>query len=318
MSVTPTTPAPPVATGPTPQETQAIMSLINMYGLGELWSAVYSLLEKGYSDADQILNVISSDSSPEGKQYQDAFFKRFPAVKVQREQNQRRMAQGLPPIPEMSPSTYIATEQAYVDAVSDTDPALASSENITAWMTGAGDVGRAVSPKEVRDRIDIAREYIYGGINPEVRAELRDIYGLSDSDMLKYVLSTEKERETLASEFQRNARRANVGAQARTRGMALSTSLRDEIADSDSGNTFADTSGRFANVEYEADNYARLSAISGVNTSRDDLIREEFNLSGGSSTTKLKRRLSSQERARFSGSSAVGNNSLKVSGLGTQ
>lgn len=319
MSETTTTPAPPVApVGATPQEIQAVMSLINMYGLGELWAAVNTLLEKGYTDGDQILNIISTDSSAEGKRYQDAFFKRFPAVKVQRDENQRRMAQGLPPIPELSASEYIATEQAYIAAVSDTDPSLASAENITAWMTGSGNATRPVSPNEVRDRIEISREYMYSQVNPEVRAELRDIYGLSDSDMLKYVMSTDKEREQLRTEFDRNVRRANVGAQARTRGLALSTGLRDEIEAQGAGYTFGDTASRFANVENQADTYAKLSAMAGVNTGRDDLIREEFDLSGGSSTTKVKRRLASQERARFSGSSAVGNNSLRVSGLGTQ
>lgn len=318
MSTPTTGTTPAVPTGPDPVEVNAVLSLINQYGLGELWQGVYSLMEEGYTDADQILTIISTDSTPQGKQYQEAFFRRFPAIKVQREENQRRMNQGLTPIPEMSPTSYIATEQAYVDAVSDTDPSLASTENITAWMTGSGEYDRPVSPDEVRARIGVYRDYLYSPSNAEVRRELRDIYGLSEQDMLNYVMADETGREQLRLDFDRNMRRANIGAQARSRGMVLSNSLRDEIEASGAGFTYGDTASRFANVEYDADTYTKLSAMAGVNTSRDDLIREEFDLSGGASTTKLKRRLASQERARFSTSSAVGNNSLRVGGLGTQ
>lgn len=318
MATTTTTTTPAPVTGPDPVEVAAVMSLINQYGLRELWQGVYSLLEKGYTDADQILTIISADSTPEGRAYQDAFFRRFPAIKIQREENQRRRSQGLPPIPEMSPTTYISTEQAYIEAVADTDPSLATAENITAWMTGSGDYDRPVSPDEVRSRIGVYREYLYSPANAGVRKELREIYGLSEQDMLKYVLADENSREQLRLDFDRNMRRANIGAQARSRGIGLSNSLRDEIEAGGSGFTFGDTASRFANVEYEADTYAKLSALSGVNTSRDDLIREEFDLSGGATTSKLKKRLASQERGRFSTSSAIGNNSLRVSGLGTQ
>jgi hypothetical protein len=310
---TPTT-APTVS----PREEKAMLDIINSMGLGELWGAVYELLLDGFDDADTILRLISNDSSPAGKKYQDALFRRFPAMKIQREENQRRAARGLPPIAEMSASTYVAEERAYIEAVSDTDPSLASAENITAWLTGAGDINRPVSPNEVRARIEVARQYMYSPQNETVRNQLRDIYGLSDSEMLKYVLSNEREREQLSRDFEMNMRRANVGAQAANRGLGLSRSLRDEIAQADSGFSYGDTASRFANVERDADTYAKLSAMSGVNTDRDDLIREEFDLAGGVSTTKLKKRLASQERARFSGSSAVGNNSLRVSGIGSQ
>lgn len=309
-------PTPPPA--PTPSEINAVQSLINQYGLQDLWQGVYDMLLQGYRDADQILTVISSTDTPEGKRYQDAFFRRFPAIKIQRDENVRRRNQGLPAIPEMSATTYIATEQAYVDAVADTDPSLASTENITSWLTGSGDYERPVSADEVRARIGVYRDYLYSPANAGVRSQLRDMYGLSEQDMLKYVMSDETSREQLRLDFDRNVRRANVGAQAASRGIGLSSGLRDEIESSGAGFTYGDTASRFANVEYDSDTYAKLSALSGINTSRDDLIREEFDLSGGASTTKLKRRLASQERARFSGSSAIGNNSLRAGGIGTQ
>lgn len=293
---------------PTPAEIRAIETVIQSYGLMEIWQGVDKYLRQGYTDAADVLQMVSLDPD-----YETAFFKRFPAIKMIREENARRVARGEPIVPEISAAEYVADEYAYSQATRNLPGKWATTENITAWI--AGDV----APTEVKARIDLAKEYIDYNINPDVKAELRDIYGLTDEDMVDYVLSDPRRREVLQAEFDQRVKQATVGGAARSRGMNISQSLRDEIAaSSDMTSTFGQAATMFDNVENNADSYAKLSAISGINTSRDDLIREEFGLAGGTSTTKLKKRLASQERGRFSGSSAVGANSLRVSGLGTQ
>lgn len=293
---------------PTPAEIRAIETVIQSYGLMEIWQGVDKYLRQGYTDAADVLQMVSLDPD-----YETAFFKRFPAIKMIREENARRVARGEPIVPEISAAEYVADEYAYSQATRNLPGKWATTENITAWI--AGDV----APTEVKARIDLAKEYIDYNINPDVKAELRDIYGLTDEDMVDYVLSDTRRREVLQAEFDQRVKQATVGGAARSRGMNISQSLRDEIAaSSDMTSTFGQAATMFDNVENNADSYAKLSAISGINTSRDDLIREEFGLAGGTSTTKLKKRLASQERGRFSGSSAVGANSLRVSGLGTQ
>lgn len=289
------------------QEINAIEAVIRSYGLSELWTGVQDYIARGYTDANDILQMVSNDPN-----YQETFYRRFPAIKAIREENQRRVNTGQVPIPEITPAAYVSNEFAYAEATRNLPTNVATKDNITAWITNN------VSPTEVQSRIEVARDYIFADGNAEVRAQLRDIYGLNDSQMVDYVLADPRRQEELQAEFSRNMRRANVGAQAVSRGFELSRGLRDEIADQGSGYTMGDTASRFASVESEQDTYAKLSAISGINTSRDDLIREEFDLAGGTSTTKVKRRLASQERARFGGSSAIGNNSLSVGGLGTQ
>lgn len=293
---------------PTPAEIKAIETVIQSYGLMEIWQGVDKYLRQGYTDPADVLQMVSLDPD-----YEQAFFKRFPAIKIIREENARRVARGEPIVPEISAAEYVADEYAYSQATRNLPGKWATTDNITAWI--AGDV----APTEVKARIDLAKEYIDYNINPDVKAELRDIYGLTDEDMIDYVLSDPRRREVLQGEFDQRVKQATVGGAARSRGMDISNSLRDEIAaSSDMTSTFGQAATMFDNVESNADNYAKLSAISGINTSRDDLIREEFGLAGGTSTTKLKKRLASQERGRFSGSSAVGANSLRVSGLGTQ
>lgn len=301
--VTPTTPAEIDR-----DQAALIRSELEGYGLGALWDVVYGYLLDGYSDPEAIFRQIENDDN-----YKQLLYQRFPALENLRKENQSRAARGEPPIAVPSPAQYVQMERGYADALQGMPGDWATKANITQWISNG------VSVEQVDKRVTTAKDYIDYNLNPQVRAELRDIYGLSDADMLNYVLSDSRRQEELQAEFDVRMKQATVGGAANSRGISLSDSLRDEIASSsDSVYTFGQAAAGFEGVAGEADDYARLSAISGINTSRDDLIREEFGLAGASSTTKLKKRLASQERARFSGSSAVGANSLRVSGLGTQ
>lgn len=293
---------------PTVAEIRAIEAVIQSYGLMDIWLGVDKYLRQGYTDAGDVMQMVSLDPD-----YQKAFYARFPAIKNIRDENARRTATGQPIIPEISAAEYVANEYAYSQALRDVPGEWVTKENITNWISND------VAPAEIKGRVDLAKQYIDYDINPAVKAELRDIYGLTDAEMVNYVISDPRRREALTAEWDQRMKQATVGGAAESRGIALSNSLRDEIASSsDSVYTFGQAAGKFDSVDMESDTYAKLSAISGINTNRDDLIREEFGLSGGTSTTKLKKRLASQERGRFSGSSAIGNNSLRVSGLGTQ
>lgn len=301
--VTPTTPV-------TIDQDQAalIRSELESYGLGALWDVVREYLLDGYSDPEAIFRQIENDDN-----YKRLLYQRFPALENLRKENQSRASRGEPPIAVPSPAQYVQMERGYADALQGMPGNWASKANITQWISSG------VSVEQVDKRVATAKDYIDYNLNPQVKAELRDIYGLTDADMLNYVLSDPRRQEELQAEFDVRMKQATVGGAAQSRGLGISDSLRDEIASSsDSVYTFGQAAAGFESVAAEADDYARLSAISGINTSRDDLIREEFNLAGGSSTTKVKKRLASQERGRFSGSSAIGANSLRVSGIGTQ
>lgn len=301
-----TTPTPPVVIDQ--DQAALIKSELESYGLGSLWDVVYGYLQDGYTDSDVIFRQIENDD-----RYKQLLYQRFPALENLRKENQARAARGEPPVAVPSPAQYVQMERGYAEVLQGMPGDWASKANITQWISSG------VSVEQVDKRVSTAKDYIDYNLNPEVRAELRDIYGLSDADMLNYVLSDSRRQEELQAEFDLRMKQATVGGAANSRGIGVSDSLRNEIASSsDSVYTFGQAAAGFESVAAQADDYAKLSAISGINTSRDDLIREEFNLSGGSSTTKLKKRLASQERGRFSGSSAVGANSLRVSGLGTQ
>lgn len=291
-----------------PDQSALIRSELESYGLRALWDVVYEYLLDGYSDPEAIFRQIETDD-----RYNQLYYQRFPALQNLRKENQARAARGEPPLAVPSPAQYVQMERGYAEVLQGMPGDWASKSNITQWISSG------VSVEQVDRRVGTAKDYIDYNLNPQVKSELRDIYGLTDADMLNYVLSDPRRQEELQAEFDLRMKQATVGGAARSRGMGISDSLRDEIASSsDSVYTFGQAAAGFESVAAQADDYAKLSAIAGINTSRDDLIREEFNLAGGSSTTKLKRRLASQERGRFSGSSAIGANSLRVSGLGTQ
>lgn len=300
---------------PTPQEIAAVQQLLAQYRMTELFAAWESYMVRGYTNSETIAMAVSNDTTPlpNGKTYQQIYYERFPGVKRVREVNEQRIKQGLAPIPELLPAQYVIAEASYREALMDVDPRYANPDRIAEFMANN------LSPDRVTSRVKIARDYISSDMNPEVKKELRQMYGLSDQDMLNYVLGTEKDRDKLQDEFNIRESRANVGAAATTQGLTISESTRDQVASTaDAAGGFGQTNLQFANVAAQAESYRKLGAISGVKTSTDDLVADEFNLSGGNEARKMKRRLASQERARFDGSSGIGRGSLKRGGLGSK
>jgi hypothetical protein len=109
-----------------------------------------------------------------------------------------------------------------------------------------------------------------------------------------------------------------VGGAAVTQSVDLGAALRDEIAkmydstDSSYANTFASSTSKFATVGEESPLYVKLGALSDVSASSDELVREQFDLTGGVDVTAKKKVLASQERARFGGASGLGSTSLSA------
>ena len=282
---------------------QALSSMEGFFqtnGLMSLWGGVRSYVEQGYSDADTIMAILSRDAN-----YQQAYHNRFPAVKEIRALNAQRAAQGLPPRAEPSPAAYIALEAGYRQAlVGLPDGVWGRSEDIADWIVGE------VSVQEVADRVSTAKNYIYYDANDLVKEELRGIYGMTNEEMVSYVLDPDRALPQLEAEYERRKSQANVGAGARSQGVGLSELLRDEISQTQFGSTFDMSSQTFKSVANESVAYERLGKLAREETTQADLIREAFGISGSAEASNKKKRLASQERAKFSGQSALSKTSL--------
>lgn len=216
-----------------------------------------------------------------------------------------------------SEADYIKQEQSYIDALSTLGPAgnrYKTRDQFANWMRGD------VSPVEVQRRIDDASSYIYLDAPASVRDALRNMYGLSDQDMVSYMLDPDKVGKELELEFAQRKRRANIVGAAADSGMgALSRNVLDEIAESRYASTYGDAAMQFSSIATEAESWNKLADVSGDSKfSTDELAAEAFGTASGSETSKKKKRLASRERARFSGSSGLGGRSLATGGLGQQ
>ena len=276
---------------------QGFFQANNLMGL---WGGVDKYVRQGYNDYETILGIVSRD-----KAYQDAYFARFPAVAEIRAINAQRQAQGLPPRAEPTASAYVALEASYRQALYGLpDGMWGTTDDVAQWIING------VSPQEVEDRVVMAQNYITTDTNQYVRAELRDIYGLTDQEMVAYVLDPDRATTTLEAEYERRKKQANVGGGATAQGVSLDDLLREEIGDTQYGSTFDMSSQVFSGVAAESGAYERLGKLSRQETSQSDLIREAFGISGSADARNKKKKLASQERARFGGQSALSRTSL--------
>lgn len=266
-------------------------------GMEPFIAAMEKYVRAGY-EGDSIMVMIRNDP-----QYKAAWETRFAG-------NTARVQKGLS---ELLPAQYIEMEQSYKQLM------LRYGVPTTLFDTPddfAALIGNDVSAVEVNDRLAMASNYVNYSGNEEVKRQLRDLYGMTDGEMMAYVLDPTRTQDYLASESRRNMNRANVGGAAATQGVSVTAAFRDEIAKAyDSMNTdasFADASNKFGNVAAETPLYARLGALSAVEATSDELIREQFTMAGGAGVANKKRGLASQERARFSGQSGLGNTSLSA------
>lgn len=271
----------------------------NRNGMGAFLSGMEKYIRLGYS-GDEVMVMLANDAD-----YKAEWDKRFAG-------NIKRRDKGLT---ELLPAAYLEMEQGYKQLYLKYGVPDQLFDDASDF---ADLIGNDVSAVEVNDRLSQAAQFVNYSGNAEVKRQLQDIYGMTDGEMYAYMLDPERTQAYLESETKRNMHRANVGGAAATQGLSLASEFRDEIASmydaasSSYTSTFSDSTARFANVAKESPGYMRLAALSQEVASEGDLIREQFDLTGGAAITNKKRGLASQERARFSGSSGVGKNALSA------
>ena len=214
----------------------------------------------------------------------------------------------------MSEAEYIATERAYLQVL--------STAGLDKVYGNRADYGRfianEVSAQELAARVQIAKDYVNMYAPASVKQQLRELYGMDDTQMAAYVLDTsegkKKSLAALETEYTKRQAQAQVGGAAIDTGLGISTPLRDQIAEA--GYNYNQAMTGLGRAKTEADPYRRLGNLYGVATSTDELIQENFGLGGGAEATTKKKKLASRERAAFSGSSALSAGSLAANRIG--
>lgn len=255
----------------------AIMETLRAYGLESLAPTVLGFIQQGYSA--ETINVLIQNT--------DAYKQRFRA-------NESRRQQGLPVL---SPAEYLATERAYRQVMAAAGLPVGFYDDPTDFEKF---IANDLSPVEVQERVQAAYEAI-NSVDPEYRRVFEQWY--STGDLVAYLLDPDRATAVVT----RQHRAAATGAAARSAGMEVSRGLAEQIADT--GVTPDQARQGFVMAGEVAENTKRLSAIYGGEAYTDeDAAREVF--LGDFGATQRRKRLASQERARFGGSSNVSGRSL--------
>ena len=293
-------------------------SVFQSYGLGKVWDEVVTGL-KGKTGSDDYSMVLERvRNSPTYK-------KKFSGM-------DERINQGYSAITE---AQYLEARDSYTKAlrtfgVDIKDVFTDSKGKKVDEDTAFGKlIGGDVSPTEFQERLRVAEQWTKS-VDPGIKDALKKFYGLEGKDLMAYALNPTGGQAVL----QRKAAAVRVGAEAAQAGFdlvgrvsagttaadsAVTANYIEELASRGLGSDAtaaefqrqADISAEaVARAGIEKTNIEQLAAISGENVNAREQIEAQYGTITSSAAEsdrkavgKIKR-LSSQERARFGGSSA--------------
>lgn len=171
-----------------------LQGLLSRVGLTELEGVVKTIISSGtvdLSDGNAILFAIRE---------QPVYQRRFAG-------NAARRARGLA---ELDPSTYVGLEDTYRQ--------LMQSNGLPAGFYDAANdfqklIEGDVSPQELQERIEQGYRKVQDA-DPEVKRQMRELYGLGDTELAAYFLDPDKAATLLT----RQARAAQIAARGREQG----------------------------------------------------------------------------------------------------
>lgn len=268
-----------------------LMDLLTQYGLGALAGDVDSLIQQyNYNTA-----LIA-----QGLRKTDAYKERFAGLLA-------LQAKGVNDI--RNEAEYIQTESAYRQAFRDAGlqdylGASGSKDELSSIAKLVGDY--SVSVNEVRDRINDAQRVV-NQTPQEVRDSLQRYYNVSAGDLVAYTLDPARNKDRI----NQIANAAIAGGYAQQYGLDADLATAESIASLAQGNDLSvqNTVAQMANAREVRDATTRLARIESTDLTDSEILGSEF-----STNTDAQRKikgLQSRERARFSGSSGTGRDTLK-------
>lgn len=250
---------------------ESLKSLFASYGLGSLAPKIFDYVKEGYG-ADTIALLLQDT-----KEYKE----RFAA-------NEARRKAGLPVL---SPSEYLSVESSYRQILSSAGLPKGFYDNNADFRKWIAD---DVSPSEIKDRVDLATAATSQS-NPEYRAALEQMYGISGSDLTAYFLDRSKAEPIL----KKQAAAAAIGAAALRHGFGVDSKGMEAFATA--GVTGQQAEQAYGRISEGLDAMLGIAGRFGSTWSFAQAQGAEFGFGG---ETKRKR-LASQERALFAGSSGA-------------
>jgi hypothetical protein len=261
----------------------ALNEVFKSYGLETLAPQIVKMIQQGFS-ADTI-----SIQLQQTKEYKE----RFSA-------NEKRVKAGLNAL---SPAEYIATERSYRQVMSQAGLPIGfydSNKDFEAFLV------KDVAPTEVKARVDAVTEAL-NKAPKETLAYAKQFYNIGD--LVAFALDPAKAQPLVEQRLKAAEAAAIAGGQ----GFTLNKTSAELIGSQ--GTSLQDIQSGLGFVGQEAQTTNKLSQIyGGDNVTTEDLVSEVFSNDGVAAGKR--RKLASQERAAFTGSSGQTKTSLNRNGGG--
>lgn len=269
----------------------ALFSLFKSYGLESLAPKIFDFVKQGYS-ADTI-SLLLQDT----KEYKQ----RFAA-------NDARLKAGLPVL---SPADYINTENAYRQVFRQSGLPNGFYDNTSDFTNF---IAKDVSPSELQSRVQLTQQAV-GMADPNVKAALKQFYGLDENSISAYFLDPDRALPLL----QKQAGAAAIGAEALKTGLDLNRSNFEAFAAS--GVTAQQAQQAFAQVSTDNPGLQAAAGAFGESLSQFEeeqaLLGQVSKPTGGESAASKLSRLESWNRARAQGAAGAAAGGLTASRSGT-
>lgn len=267
-----------------------IKDMYSKIGLGELFDTL--ILEEVVRDPNQTSReVLKSNKIQDSEVYKQRF-----------KSNDARIASGLKPL---DPLEYVQLEETYKQYMQQAGLPKGFYDNPDDFQDW---IGKGVSTAEVQGRVQMAADayQTLEANDPGQLQALRDMYGVGRDGVMAYFLDPDKATSLLEKTNQLNA--SKIAGAGNNFGVSTAKAQAESLAAK--GITEQEARERYRGISAEADQVAKLGGIYGDSVSSEDQVTEAFGLSGANEVTKRKKKLASQERAAFSGSSGIAQGSL--------
>lgn len=258
--------------------------MLETYGLGSLNHVLRKLILDGMTEPAQV--TLALQETNEWKT-------RFAG-------NEALKQKGLPVL---SVAEYLATEQSYAQALKQyglpqgfyDDP-----QDFAKW------IGNAVSPNELVQRAQMYSDIVKRE-DPAVKEQLKSM-GFNEGDILAFVMDPTRAQPLIQQKYQTTL----LGAAARRAGVVADNGYLQHL--SDIGVTEQVAAQGYGLISENISSLSTLAQIYGVDYDQADFEQEVFEQDG--QATRKRKRLASQERAAFSGSSGATRGSLSQNTAG--
>lgn len=252
--------------------------LLAQYGLSSLAQTLRGLIMDGITDSASLSLALQNTNE----------------WKVRFAGNEALRQKGLPVL---SVAEYLANERSYSQALKQyglPEGFYDDPSDFAKW------IGSSVSPNEVMQRAqmyaDVAKRE-----DPAITQQLRSM-GFNDGDLIAYMMDPARALPLVQQKYQTSL----VGAAARRTGMVADNDYAQHLADL--GITEQQAGQGYGLISEGLKTAERLGDIYGEEFGQRDFEQEVFENNGQASAKR--KRLASQERAAFGGSSGIGRGSL--------